>query len=110
MGKRKIDINKFSFAQLCSNSDGKTSGSGTVGILICTIGCLTFLIGCVDKIFFSKDVDILVQTIIFTGIGAALLGVRKAISPAYVKEEEIEALNEASEGHTEGCTCTCCPH
>lgn len=109
MGKRKIDINKFNFAQLTSNSDGKTSGSGTMGVLICTIGCLTFLIGCVDKIFFSQDVDILVQTIIFTGIGAALLGVRKAISPNPVKEE-IEALNEAPEGHTEGCTCTCCPH
>ena len=109
MGKRKLDSNKFSFAQLTSNSDGKTSGSGTMGILICTIGCLTFLIGCVDKIFFSKDVDILVQTIIFTGIGAALLGVRKAISPSEVKEE-IEVLNESAGAHEEGCTCTCCPH
>ena len=54
MGKRKLDINKFSFAQLTSNSDGKTSGSGTMGILICTIGCLTFLINAWIKSFSAK--------------------------------------------------------
>lgn len=109
MIKRKLDINKFSFAQLTSNSDGKTSGSGTMGVLICTIGCLTFLAGCVDKIFFSKDVDILVQTIIFTGIGATLLGVRKSISSTNMKEE-IEVFDESTRAHGQGCTCTCCPH
>jgi hypothetical protein len=110
MGSQKFNIKNFSFAELCNNSSGKTSGSGTIGVLICTIGCFTFLIGCVDKIFFSQDVDILVQTIIFTGIGATLLGVRKAINPSYSSEEEIEALNEASSGHTEKCGCTCCQH
>jgi hypothetical protein len=73
----KNDINKFSIAQMTSNDSGKTSGSGTMGILICTIGCLSFLLGVLDKIFFTNDIDIMSQTIIFTGIGASLLAVRK---------------------------------
>jgi hypothetical protein len=70
----KLDCNKFSFAQMTSNSDGKTSGSGTMGVLICAIGSLCFLLGCLDLMFFSKSTDILVQSIVFTGIGAGLLG------------------------------------
>jgi hypothetical protein len=83
--KRAID--RFSFAQMTSNSDGKTSGSGTMGVLICTIGCITFLLGCIDKMFINNDVDILTQTIIFTGIGTALLGYRKSMSRATTSEE-----------------------
>ena len=72
------DINKFSFAQMTSNSDGKTSGSGTMGILICTVGAICFLMGCVDKMFISKDLDVITQSIVFVGIGSALLGYRKS--------------------------------
>jgi hypothetical protein len=74
----KLDINKFSFAQMTSNSDGKTSGSGTMGILICAVGSICFLLGCLDVMFFSKTIDILTQSIIITGIGASLLGYRKS--------------------------------
>ena len=74
----KFDIEKFSFGQLTSNSDGKTSGTGTMGILICTIGALCFLLGCVDKMFLSKTIDILTQSTFFVGIGAGLLGYRKS--------------------------------
>jgi hypothetical protein len=62
---------------MTSNSDGKTSASGTMGVLICTVGTLCFLIGCLDKVFVSKDIDIITQSIIFVGIGAGLLGIRK---------------------------------
>jgi hypothetical protein len=84
--KRAID--RFSFAQMTSNSDGKTSGSGTMGVLICMIGCITFLLGCIDKMFINHDVDILTQTIIFTGIGAALLGYRKSMDQVVTSESE----------------------
>ena len=83
------DINKFSFAQMTSNSDGKTSGSGTMGILICTVGAICFLMGCVDKMFISKDMDVITQSIVFVGIGSALLGYRKSkesSSPATVAD------------------------
>ena len=75
---RVCDINKFSFPQMTANADGKTSGSGTMGILICTIGALCFLLGAIDKMWVSHTIDIMTQSIIFVGIGAGLLGYRKS--------------------------------
>lgn len=86
--KKIKDINKFSFSQMTSNSDGKTSGSGTMGILICTIGTLCFLLGAIDKMFITKTTDIMIQSIIFVGIGAALLGYRKSKSHVITEETE----------------------
>ena len=74
----KFDIEKFSLGQMTSNSDGKTSGTGTMGILICTIGTLCFFMGSIDKMFLSKTTDIMTQAIIFVGMGAGLLGYRKS--------------------------------
>lgn len=68
---------RFSFGQMTSNQDGKTSGSGTMGILICTIGAISFLLGVIDKLWISGSIDVITQSIIFVGIGAALLGYRK---------------------------------
>jgi hypothetical protein len=77
MKKQIGNINKFSFAEMTSNNDGKTSASGTIGILVCVVGTICFLIGCLDKVFINKDIDIITQSIIFVGIGASLLGLRK---------------------------------
>lgn len=74
----KLDPNKFSFGQLTSNSDGKTSGSGTMGILICTVGTFCFLLGCIDKMWISHTIDVITQSIAFVLIGAGLLGYRKS--------------------------------
>lgn len=73
----KETINRFSFAQMTSNSDGKTSASGTMGVLICTVGSISFLYGSL-----IKDNEILLQAVVFTGIGAGLLGYRKSHDPA----------------------------
>ena len=93
----KIDINKFSFAQMTSNDNGKTSGSGTMGVLICTVGALSFLLGVMDKIFFTHNIDIMTQTIVFTGIGASLLAVRKVKdvnkTETITEENPAETLN-----------------
>lgn len=78
MKKFRAQMEKFSFAQLTSNSDGKTSGSGTAGLYIVFIGGVCFLLGCIDKMFLDDNVDILAQSIIFVSIGAALLGYRKS--------------------------------
>lgn len=72
-----IEQPSFSFAQLTSNEDGRTSASSTMGVIVTVIGCLAFLMGIIDRIFFTGSVDIMVQTIVFTGIGAGLLGIRK---------------------------------
>ena len=83
------NINKFSFGQMTSSADGKTSGSGSMGILICFVGSLCFILGCVDKMFFSSSVDILTQSIIFTGIGASLLGYRKSQEKHLFEKETV---------------------
>ena len=71
------------------------------GGFICTVGSLCFFLGCLDKIFFSSIPDILVQSIVFVGIGATLLGYRKSKHSTIVlqktkedsSEEEYEMLN-----------------
>lgn len=87
MADKVGDIKKFSFAEMTSNNNGKTSGTGTMGIYICLIGGICFLMGCIDKMWISKDIDIITQSIIFTGIGAGLLGVR-VLNRGKAKEEE----------------------
>lgn len=74
------DIKKFSFGEMTSNDTGKTSGTATSGIYIIAIGGLCFLLGCIDKMFIDKTMDIMNQAITFTAIGAALLGVRNVVN------------------------------
>ena len=100
----KPSVDKFSLAQMTSNSSGKTSGSGTVGVLICTVGAICFLMGCIDKMFISKDIDVITQSIIFVGIGAALLGYRKSKD----KTEEIEIKKIETQDDSISTTCVTC--
>ena len=77
--KQQPDINKFSFAQMISNGDGKTSASGAMGVFICIIGGICFLVGSIALIFFKgMTSDILVQSISMVYAGALLLGYRKS--------------------------------
>lgn len=73
-------MKRFSFSQLTSNSDGKTSASGCAGLLIILVGTFGFFLGCLDKVFVNHDVDIITQSILFTTLGAGLLGLRKAVA------------------------------
>ena len=85
------NTDSFSVAQMTSTADGKTSASGTMGVLICSIGCLTFLLGVVDRVFFSQSQDIMMQTVVFTGLGVTLLGVKKFRGP---REEYVQDPGE----------------
>ena len=74
----KYDIAKFSLAQATSNGNGKSSASGTAGLLICVVGSICFFFGVIDKLFVhSATTDILTQSVCFTGLGTALLAARK---------------------------------
>jgi hypothetical protein len=72
-------IKKFSFGEMTSNDTGKTSSTSTAGIYIVFIGGLCFLLGCIDKMFLDKSIDIINQSVMFTTIGAALLGVKNIV-------------------------------
>ena len=73
------DITKFSFGEMTSNDTGKTSSTSTAGVYIIFIGGLCFLLGCIDKMFLDKSIDIINQSVMFTTIGAALLGVKNIV-------------------------------
>lgn len=62
---------------MTSNSDGKTSGSGTMGIFTMGVGLIGFLVGVTDYFIDSKN-DIMTQSIVVITIGAGLLGYRKS--------------------------------
>lgn len=78
MSMTKHNIDKFSFAQMTSNSDGKTSSSGVMGSITAFAGVLAFIYGVIDYSFISKTGTIMTQAIIVITIGTGLLGYRKS--------------------------------
>lgn len=100
MKKLIANMEKFSFAQLTSNSNGKTSGSGTAGLYIVLIGGICFVLGCIDKMFLDKSIDIITQSIVMVTIGAALLGYRKSKDNFGTSEENksTETTSEETSG------------
>jgi len=70
--------NKFRFEEIFLNSDGKTSGSGFVGIILGLVGCLAFIASIIGFFLQLEDViPFMQQTIFFIGAATVLLGVRK---------------------------------
>ena len=63
------NIKKFSFGEMTSNTNGKTSATSTAGIYIVFIGGLSFIMGVINLMFIDKSIDIIDQSVIFTGIG-----------------------------------------
>jgi hypothetical protein len=72
-----IDINKFSIAQMTSNNNGKTSGSGTMGIYIIVFSVIMLLFG--GWVFYKKSqADVMMYASANILVGAGLLGYRKS--------------------------------
>lgn len=90
------NINRFSFAQMTSNNNGKTSGSGTMGVYLIFIGGLIGLIASLDALFGNStetsNVLLFATGSIMTGAG--LLGYRKS------KEGVMEPITPEGEGET----------
>jgi len=84
------DIKKFSFGEMTSNDTGKTSSTSTAGVYIIFIVGLCFLLGCIDKMFLDKSIDIINQSVMFTTIGAALLGVKNVVGSGKKTEAPAE--------------------
>ena len=92
-----LNIQKFSWSEMVSNGNGKTSGTAFAGLVISMVGTLCFLLGCLDKMFISSSIDVITQSIIFVGIGTSLLGLRKYVDSKKSEAEtpsEPEASNE----------------
>jgi len=97
------NIQKFSFGEMTSNNNGKTSSTSTSGVYIIFIGGLCFILGCIDKVFFNHSIDVINQSIMFTTIGATLLGVKNVVG-SNKKEEQLVACPKCGQS-----PCVCPP-
>lgn len=91
------EMNKFSFAQMTSNSSGKTSGSGTMGVYIIVISCLAFVYGAFEFHYSGKS-DIMMYSSANILVGAGLLGYRKSKEGTgldLIKPEENKPVDQA---------------
>lgn len=72
-------LQTFSFAEMVSNGNGKTSGSGSMGVLIIIVGCFCFVVGSVYFALVKEaSADIMIYSASIITIGAGLLGYRKS--------------------------------
>lgn len=69
---------KFVFSEVFNNADGKTSGSGFIGVIMGLVGCIGFIAACVGYFLKLEDtIPFMQQTIFFIGAATVLLGARK---------------------------------
>ena len=89
-------LEALSLAEMTSNGNGKTSGSGTMGVLVIVTGCLCFLLGTIDY-FIEKvpSADVLIYSTGIITIGAGLLGYRKSKDKIDLKDDEL--LNQPTD-------------
>ena len=91
-------MHEFSWSELFSNGDGKTSGTAFCGIIISMIGSFCFLLGCIDKMFISTSIDVISQSIVFVGLGSGLLGLRKFVDSKKSSDEPTSTDEELIKG------------
>lgn len=90
-------LKSFSLAEMTSNGNGKTSGSGTMGVLVVLVGCVGFLIGVISFTFSNEPkADIMIYSTGVITIGTGLLGYRKSKDKIDLKDDE--ALNGSPKG------------
>lgn len=94
----KLDIGKFSFGELTSNNQGKTSPGIVAGLAIVFTGCFGFtsagfvvVLDAMFKLVEHNDVlnSLITQSIAVMGIGSTLLGIRR-----YTSDKKIELNSE----------------
>ena len=89
------DVNKFSLAQATSNSDGKTSGSGTAGLYLVFIGGVIGTIASISALFKIPNVsEVLLFAATIVGTGAGLLGYRKSVDKTTIENQQVDPVKE----------------
>lgn len=78
MAMMDYEKSKFRFSETFNNSDGKTSGSGFVGVimgLVATLGSVACIVGWYLGL---KEVEVVFELVLkLGGLSAILMGVRK---------------------------------
>ena len=83
----KERLNTFSLSQMTSNSDGKTSSTGTMGCLTIFVGLICFVVGIIDFIAWTKSTDIMLQSLALIGAGHTMLIYRKSKENNVIKDD-----------------------
>ena len=78
MAMSEYEKSRFKFSETFNNSDGKTSGSGFVGVLMGIVAILGFVLGSIGW-FIGKELIVeYLEFVLQLGLlSAALMGVRK---------------------------------
>lgn len=97
----KQNMSKFSFAELTSSSDGKTSPSATMGCLIVVTGCIGFILGIVSKIQTGNTGEILMYSVAVITAGSALLTANRLGKPNSMVDECVK-LDKANRDDKKG--------
>ena len=97
MAMNNFDKGTFRFSETFNNSNGKTSGSGFIGVILGMVTALSW-IGLMLAFFFSdisgdKIVEMTSQALALGGVSALLLGARK-VAGAFDKKKEYEDEDE----------------
>jgi hypothetical protein len=79
MAMSEYEKSKFRFSETFNNKDGKTSGSGFIGVLFGMTTVLCFVAGAIGLFFKIPNIMELVDASLQLGLlSGALLGLRKA--------------------------------
>ena len=79
MAMSDFEKSRFKFAEVFNNSDGKTSGSGFIGVLFGMTTALCFIAGAIGLFLGKEGIMELVDASLQLGLlSGALLGLRKA--------------------------------
>jgi len=74
------DKSKFSFSETFNNKDGKTSGSGFIGVILGLVAAFGFVAGTVGFFIGINDtIEYLGLVLKLVGVAAVLLGARKIV-------------------------------
>lgn len=88
-----MDIGKFSFAEMTSNSTGKTSGSGFCGVFIVVMSMFAFIYGCFE-FHWSGKADVMMYSSANIALGVGLLGYRKSVDKTSIENGNPEVKAE----------------
>jgi len=84
----KFDANKFKFKETFTNTNGKTSGSGFIGIILGLVAAAAFIAAMVGYFYeIPNTVEVMGEMLKLVAASTILLGVRK-IAPRFGNGKE----------------------
>lgn len=85
----KIRLHTFNVAEMFNDSKGKTSLSKVCAAIIILCGCIIGMVGT-----FAEKSDHVLHSVTLTGIGAGLLGLRRATQDKAIDPKAMEVEPE----------------